>query len=50
MISFNENPLLIDVPKYQQGSLGFVVLALHVLYNTSGPALGVILYCFAGQI
>lgn len=33
------------LPKDQQSILDFVVLAVHVLYNTSGPALIVVLPC-----
>ena len=43
-------PVLIDAPKHEQSILGFVVLAVHALYNTGGPALVVIWYCLAGQI
>ena len=35
---------LIDTPKHQQSILGFVVSAIHALYNTSGSALEVIWY------
>lgn len=33
----NEHSALIDTVKYQQRILGFVALAINVLYNTSGP-------------
>lgn len=34
--------VLIDASKYWQISLPFVVLEIHVLYNTSGPAVLVV--------
>lgn len=43
-------PVLIDVPKYQLRILRFVVLAVHVLYDTSGPFLVDIWYCLVGQL
>lgn len=33
-ITYNEHPVVTDVPKYQQRILGFVVLAVHVQYST----------------
>lgn len=33
MISFNQRAVLIDTPKYQQGILGFVVVAVGGLYK-----------------
>lgn len=44
-LSFYLQPVLIE-----QSILGFVVSAVHVLYNTGGPALVVILYCLADQV
>lgn len=33
----NECPVLIDMLECQQSNLGFVVIAVNVLYNTSVP-------------
>lgn len=35
MISVNECPVPTDAPKYEHSILGFQLLAVHVLYNTS---------------
>lgn len=33
----NERPVLIDTLKYEESILGFVALAINLLYNTSWP-------------
>lgn len=38
MISFDKHPVLIAVPEYWQSILGFVVLVVHVLCISGGPA------------
>lgn len=38
IIFFDQCPTLFDAAKYQQCILGFVELALHVLFISGGPA------------